>query len=151
MSKVRQYKKRQVDRQTGRQIDKQTDIQIDMQTCRQKTDIQIDKQTDIEINRYTYGKNTDIQTNIQIYKQTEIEIDRLESKYAEKKIDRQMIILGKFVKKGQFNNFSANEFGILSFEKPVVGHDKLGAADHSSVDQDARFEPILSIFGTESY
>ena len=39
----------------------------------------------------------------------------------------------------------------MSFDKPVVGHDKLGAADHSSVDQDARFEPILSIFGTESY
>ena len=36
------------------------------------------------------------------------------------------------------------------FDKPVVGHDKLGAAAHSSVDQDARFEPILSIFGTES-
>jgi len=28
-----------------------------------------------------------------------------------------------------------------------VSHDKLGAADHSSVDQDALFEPILSNWG----
>ena len=51
----------------------------------------------------------------------------------------------------QLNNLSSKGFGILSFDEPVVGHDKLGAADHSSVDQDARFEPILSILGTESY
>ena len=34
--------------------------------------------------------------------------------------------------------------GFWVFDKPVVGHDQLGAADHSSVDQDARFELILS-------
>ena len=44
----------------------------------------------------------------------------------------------------------AEWFGILNFDEPVVSHDKLGAADHSSVDQDALFEPILSNFGTES-
>ena len=47
-------------------------------------------------------------------------------------------------------NLSAKGFGILNFDEPVVTHDKLGAADHSSVDQDAQFEPILSICGTES-
>ena len=35
----------------------------------------------------------------------------------------------------------------MNFDKPVVSHDKLGAADHSSVDQDALFEPILSTWG----
>ena len=29
---------------------------------------------------------------------------------------------------------SGEEFGILNFDKPVVCHDNLGAADHSSVD-----------------
>ena len=38
-------------------------------------------------------------------------------------------------------------FGLLNFDKPVVSHDKLGAPDHSSVDQDALFEPILSTLG----
>ena len=47
-------------------------------------------------------------------------------------------------------NLWAKGFGILNFDEPVVTHDKLGAADHSSVDQDAQFEPILSICGTES-
>ena len=41
-------------------------------------------------------------------------------------------------------------FGHLNFDKPVVGHDELGAADHSSVDQDALFKRILSTWGTES-
>ena len=35
----------------------------------------------------------------------------------------------------------------MNFDKPVESHDKLGAADHSSVDQDALFEPILSTWG----
>ena len=47
-------------------------------------------------------------------------------------------------------NLSGKGFGILNFDEPVVTHDKLGAADHSSVDQDALFEPILSTFGTKS-
>ena len=35
-------------------------------------------------------------------------------------------------------------FGILSFfYEPAVSHDKLGAADHSSVDRDALFDRIL--------
>ena len=34
--------------------------------------------------------------------------------------------------------------------EPVVSLKEPGAADHSSVDQDALFEPILSNFGTES-
>ena len=53
-----------------------------------------------------------------------------------------MIILGKLKRE---------VFGFLNFDKPVVSHDKLGAADHSSVDQDALFELILSTWGTESY
>jgi len=62
-----------------------------------------------------------------------------------------MIILGKFVKRDNSIIYHLKSLESLSFDKPVVGHDKLGAADHNSVDQDARFELILSIFGTESY
>ena len=61
-----------------------------------------------------------------------------------------MIILGKFVKRDNSIIFLLMSLEFWVFDKPVVGHDKLGAADHSSVDQDAWFEPILSIFGTES-
>ena len=39
----------------------------------------------------------------------------------------------------------------MNFDEPVVSHEKLGAADHSSVDQDELLEPILSTCGTESY
>ena len=61
-----------------------------------------------------------------------------------------MIILGKFVKLDKKIIISSKGFEILSFNEPVVGHDKLRAADHSIVDQDALFETILSIFGTET-
>jgi len=33
------------------------------------------------------------------------------------------------------------------FYEPAVSHDKPGAADHSSVDWDVLFNPILSILG----
>ena len=35
----------------------------------------------------------------------------------------------------------AEWFGILNFDERVVSHDKLGAADHSSVDWDVLFDP----------
>ena len=47
-------------------------------------------------------------------------------------------------------NGFAQVFGIMSFDKSVVSHDKLGSGDHSSVDQDSLFERILSTLGTES-
>ena len=55
-----------------------------------------------------------------------------------------MIILGK-LKRERKRVFSS--FWTWNFDKPVVSHDKLGATDHSSVDQDALFEPILSTWG----
>ena len=41
-------------------------------------------------------------------------------------------------------------FSNFQIDEPIVNHDKLGTADHSSVDQDALFQPILSTCGTES-
>ena len=55
-----------------------------------------------------------------------------------------MIILEKF-KRDKKGFLSAKGFGILNFDEPVESHDKLGAADHITVDKDALFEPILSI------
>ena len=45
----------------------------------------------------------------------------------------------------------AEEFKFLNSDEPIGSHVKLRAADHSSVDQDALFELILSTCGTESY
>ena len=55
-----------------------------------------------------------------------------------------IIILEKF-KRDKKGFLSAKGFGILNFDEPVESHDKLGAADHITVDKDALFEPILSI------
>ena len=35
-------------------------------------------------------------------------------------------------------------------DEPVVSHEEPGAADHSSVEWDVLFDPILSVFRTES-
>ena len=48
-------------------------------------------------------------------------------------------ILGKLKENG--NGF-ALVFELLNFDKPVVSHDKLGAADHSSADKDALSDPL---------
>ena len=40
-------------------------------------------------------------------------------------------------------------FWVLDFDEPAVNNEEPGAVNHSSVDQDALFEPIMSTCRTE--